>query len=263
MKGFTAFFSVLVATLAFSVHGVAQIATGPSATAAAAAPELQYRVMSEYPHRSTSFTEGLFWNDGNLYESTGLRGSSYLLKVDLKSGKVLLQSPLPEYVFGEGIAQMGDTIVQLTWQQQYAFVYDSKNFKLEKKFPYTGEGWGLTTDGTSWISSNGSDTLTWRDKSTFRQQHLIHVMWNGQPVKNLNELEWIDGKIWANVWYTNYILQIDPQSGKVLSYIDISRLVPPETDPENVANGIAYDSEKKRIFITGKRWPVLYEIQLK
>jgi len=263
MKHIVVFCAVLAFAISIPGYSATQMEREAPVTAVLVAPQLQYKVVAQYPHDVFAFTEGLFWNDGNLYESTGLMGHSSLRKVDLNTGKVLLQHSLPADVFGEGIAEMKGKLVQLTWQQQYAFVYNSTKFQFEKNFNYQGEGWGLTTDGNSWISSNGSDTLTWRDENTFAQQCSLHVTWNGQPVKNLNELEWIDGKIWANVWYTNYILQIDPHSGKVLSYIDITSLVPPNTDPENVPNGIAYDSEKKRIFITGKRWPVLYEIQLK
>jgi glutaminyl-peptide cyclotransferase len=262
MKRFLAFIVIAVIGVFFPGCSLAQTVVVPT-VAKTNAQQLLFQIVEQYPHDSSAFTEGLFWNDGNLYESTGLLGQSTLRKVDLKTGKVLLQHRLPNDIFGEGIAEMNGKLVQLTWQQQYAFVYNSKNFTFEKNFNYQGEGWGLTTDGKYWISSNGSDTLTWRDESTFAQQCSIHVTWNGEPVKNLNELEWIDGKIWANVWYTNYILQIDPQSGKVLSYIDITSLVSPNADPENVPNGIAYDSVTRRIFITGKRWSKIYEIQLK
>jgi glutamine cyclotransferase len=262
MKRLLGFVIIAVIGMFFPGCGVAQTVVDPS-TIKTTAKQLSFQIVSEHPHDSSAFTEGLFWYDKNLYESTGLLGHSTLRKVDLKTGKVLLQLPLPSDIFGEGIAEMKGKLVQLTWQQQYAFVYNAKNFTFEKNFNYHGEGWGLTTDGKYWISSNGSDTLIWRDESTFAPQCSIHVTWDGQPVKNLNELEWIDGKIWANVWYTNYILQIDPQSGKVLSYIDVTSLVSPNADPENVPNGIAYDSATKRIFITGKRWPKLYEIQLK
>jgi glutamine cyclotransferase len=263
MKRLVGLFVAFAAIVFFSGYGRAQTAVEPPVFSMTYAPQLSFNVVTEYPHDSSAFTEGLFWNDGNLYESTGLLGHSTLRKVDLKTGKVLLQHRLPDDVFGEGIAEIDGKLVQLTWQKQRAYIYDSQNFNLVGSFNYQGEGWGLTTDGKSWISSNGSDTLTWRDKSTFAPQRSVQVTWNSQPVKNLNELEWIDGKIWANVWYTNWILQIDPQSGKVLSYIDISSLIPPNVDPENVPNGIAYDSATKRIFITGKRWPKLYAIQLK
>lgn len=257
-----AFFAALVVAVTFSVYGVAEIAVEPPVIAVTDAPQLQYKVVAEYPHDLSAFTEGLFWDKGNLYESTGLLGQSTLRKIDLKTGKVLLQHRLPADVFGEGIAEMNGTLVQLTWQKQRAYIYDFNTFNIVGSFNYQGEGWGLTTDDKSWISSNGSDTLIWRDAKTFAPQRSVQVTWNGRPVTNLNELEWIDGKIWANVWYTNWILQIDPKSGKVLSYIDISSLIPPNVDPENVPNGIAYDSATKQIFITGKRWPKLYAIQL-
>jgi glutamine cyclotransferase len=236
---------------------------GAAQTTAVDAPQLSFKVTATYPHDTAAFTEGLFWADGALYESTGLQGHSTLRKVDLKTGKVLLQHHLPDDVFGEGIALMDNKLVQLTWQKQHAYIYDAMNFQQLGNFNYQGEGWGLTTDGKSWISSNGSDTLTWRDAKTFQPERSMQVVWNGQAVKNLNELEWIDGKIWANIWFTNWILQIDPQSGKVLSYIDIRSLIPANADGEDVPNGIAYDSAAKRIFITGKCWPKLYEIQVK
>ncbi|MEO6907682.1 MAG: glutaminyl-peptide cyclotransferase, partial [Abditibacteriaceae bacterium] len=218
---------ILVASAAlvvFPIYVAAQIIVKPLVMAVADAPQLQYKVVAQFPHDPSAFTEGLFWDKDNLYESTGLLGHSTLRKVDLQSGKVLLQHRLPDDVFGEGIAEMSGKLVQLTWQKQRAYLYDFNNFNIIGNLNYQGEGWGLTTDGKSWISSNGSDTLIWRDEKTFAPQRFICVTWNSQPVRNLNELEWIDGKIWANVWYTDWILQIDPQSGKVLSYIDITSL---------------------------------------
>jgi len=261
MKCLVRILAIVAVAVSFPGCAKAQYDVKPPVIAAVDAPQLSFNIITKYPHDPAAFTEGLFWSDGNLYESTGLLGQSALRKVNLKTGKVLLQRRLPNDVFGEGIAMMDDKIVQLTWQKQRAYLYDSKDFNVIGTLNYQGEGWGLTTDGKSWISSNGSDVLTWRDAKTFAPQRSVQVIWNGQPVKNLNELEWIDGKIWANIWYTNWILQIDPQSGKVLSYIDIKSLVPSNADPEDVANGIAYDSVTKRIFLTGKRWPTLYEIQ--
>lgn len=252
----------VVIGISFPGCSAAQTAATPVA-ANIDAPQLSFQIVAQYPHDPTAFTQGLLSKDGNLYESTGLLGHSTLRKVDLATGKVLLQHRLPNDVFAEGLAEMDGKLVQLTWQKQRAYTYDLKNFNSIGKFDYQGEGWGLTSDGKSWISSDGSDTLTWRDTKTFAPQRSVQVVWNGQRVNNLNELEWIDGKIWANVWYTNWILQIDPQDGKVLSYIDIASLAPTNAHPENVANGIAYDSVAKRIFITGKRWSKLYEIKLK
>jgi glutamine cyclotransferase len=262
MKRFLGFLMIGVMGAFFPGCATAQTAAKSPVIAVADAPRLSFKVTASYPHDAAAFTEGLFWNEGDLYESTGLLGHSTLRKVDLKSGKVLLQHRLPDDVFGEGIALMDHQLVQLTWQKQRAYIYDGKNFQQTGIFNYQGEGWGLTTDGKSWISSNGSDTLTWRDAKTFQAQRSVRVVWNGQAVKNLNELEWIEGKIWANVWYTNWILQINPQSGKVLSYIDITSLIPASAGGEDVPNGIAYDSATKKIFITGKCWPVLYEITL-
>jgi len=222
--------------------------------------QLPLNIVATYPHDVQAFTEGLIFSNGELYESIGLTGHSAVRRVELKSGKVLLEHRLPGDVFGEGLGLLNGTLMQLTWKKEIAYAYHPKDFKQTGTRHYSGEGWGLTSDGKSWINSDGSDTLTWRDADSFAPLRTVKVTWNGNAVKNLNELEWIDGAIWANVWYENWILQIDPNDGKVLSYIDISSLVPRGADAEDVPNGIAYDSKDKRIFITGKRWPVLYEI---
>lgn len=252
---------LVVAAVAFAGCVTAQSADMP-VVPVTIAPQLPWKVVASYPHDSTAFTQGLLWAKGTLYESTGLWGQSSLRKVDLISGKVLLQHHLPDNVFAEGLALLNGRLLQLTWKKQRAYMYRSKDFHALGTLTYEGEGWGLTTDGVSWISSNGSDTLTWRDAKTFKPQRALKVTWNGRPVQNLNELEWIEGVVWANVWHKNWILQIDPKSGKVLSYLDVSSLIPQGSNPENVPNGIAYDSENKRIFITGKRWPQLYEIRV-
>lgn len=261
MKCIFRFLNAVAIAMMFSGCSVAQTAVAP-ASVKTDAPQLSFQITAQYPHDPAAFTQGLLWKEGKLYESTGLLGKSTLRKVDLTTGKVLLQHRLPDDVFAEGLAEMDGKLVQLTWKKQRAYTYDLQNFRVLGTLAYQGDGWGLTSDGKSWISSNGSDRLTWRDAKTFAPQRSVQVVWNGNAVNNLNELEWIEGKVWANIWYTNYIIQIDPQDGKVLSYIDISSLVPPSDDSENVANGIAYDNVGKKIFVTGKRWPRLYEIQL-
>ena len=179
MKRLVRIIAILAAAVAFPGCGKAQYGVQPPVITAIDAPRLSFSVVAQYPHDSTAFTEGLFWKNGYLYESTGLVGQSTLRKVDLKTGKVLLQHRLPDDVFGEGIAELDGKLVQLTWQKQRAYVYDFNNFTIVGSLNYQGEGWGLTTDGKSWISSNGSDTLIWRDAKTFQPQRSVQVVWNG------------------------------------------------------------------------------------
>jgi len=260
MKRFSRFF--LYGFILALVSGCSAAKVNNTLTPESTVQQLPLNIVATYPHDVQAFTEGLLFDRGALYESIGLTGHSAVRKVELKSGKVLLEHRLPADVFGEGLALLNGNLLQLTWKKELAYLYHPDDFKQIGMRHYSGEGWGLTSDGKSWISSNGSDTLTWRDEKTFAPQRTVQVTWNGNPVKNLNELEWIDGAVWANVWYENWILQIDPRDGKVLSYIDISSIVPRSADAEDVANGIAYDRKEKRIFITGKRWPVLYEINI-
>ena len=224
--------------------------------------QLNWSIIKEFPHDPTAFTEGLLWHDGALYESTGLEGQSKLRRVDLQSGQVLQNIDLPKQLFGEGLALADGKLYQLTWQTKIGFVYDAKTFKPLAKFNYSDEGWGLTFDGTNLIQSDGTDTLFWRDPKNFGAVKTLKVTRDGRPLSNLNELEWINGKVWANVWQTNDIVIIDPKSGKVVAQLDLTGILKDsdKTGQEDVLNGIAYDALNKRILITGKNWPKLFWI---
>jgi glutamine cyclotransferase len=227
-------------------------------------PIERYRVVHVYPHDSTAFTQGLVFVNGMLYESTGLRGQSSLRMVDLESGRVLQQHDLPEKYFGEGLTDWDSNLIQLTWQAHVGFVYDRFSFRAIRTFPYPWEGWGLTHNSKHLILSDGSSTLYLLDPSTFKEAGKIQVTAGGVPVLNLNELEYIRGEIYANVWETDRIARISPATGKVVAWIDLSGLRPASTieDSDAVLNGIAYDSQRDRLFVTGKLWPKLYEIKL-
>ena len=223
-----------------------------------------YRVLHTYPHDPQAYTQGLLFKDGHLYESTGLNGRSTLRMDDLDSGRVLQSDPVPSQYFAEGLAAWGSTLVQLTWQSHVAFVYDRFSFRLLRTMHYDGEGWGLTDDGKSLIESDGSATLRFFDPETFHELLRIVVKDHGEPVTQLNELEYVHGQIYANVWHTDRIARISSSTGQVLGWIDLTGLLPPGsvTDPEAVLNGIAYDSAHDRLFVTGKLWPKLFEIKV-
>jgi glutaminyl-peptide cyclotransferase len=223
-----------------------------------------YRVVKAYPHDSQAFTQGLIYLDGHLYESTGLNGHSTLREVDLESGRVLKEIEVPQQYFAEGLTNWGSTLIQLTWKKHVAFVYDRATFRLLKTFHYPWEGWGLTQDGKHLIMSDGSETIHFLDPDTFKQVRKIRVTDRGKPVTNLNELEYIHGEIYANVWMENRIARISPSTGKVLGWIDLSGILPSvEVQGEGaVLNGIAYDAAHNRLFVTGKDWPRLFEIQV-
>jgi glutamine cyclotransferase len=226
--------------------------------------QYNYSVINSFPHDRGAFTEGLVYWSGNLYESTGLNGQSTLREVDLDSGQVLRQIPLSSEYFGEGLTILGNKAYQLTWQTHVAFCYDVADFHLEKTFPYDAEGWGLTTDGQSLIASDGTSQIRFIDPATFSVQHTINVTMLGQPVKELNELEYIKGEIYANIWQTNYIVRIDPQTGNVVGMVDFTGLLSPaDRAPDtDVLNGIAYDAGRDRLFVTGKKWPKIFEVKL-
>ena len=223
-----------------------------------------YRVVRTYPHDSQAYTQGLLYEGGYLYESTGLNGRSTLRMVDLESGRVLQRADVPPQYFAEGLASWGSTLIQLTWQSHIAFVYDRFSFRLLRTFSYTGEGWGLTEDSKNLIVSDGTATLRFFDPGTFREVRHIVVKDYGSPVTQLNELEYVHGEIYANVWHTDRIARISPATGKVLGWIDLSGLLSPGqvSDPEAVLNGIAYDATHDRLFVTGKLWPKLFEIKI-
>lgn len=229
-------------------------------------PELmnQYEVLAGYPHDRGAYLQGLVWYEGGFYESTGLNGESTLRRVAFPSGEVLQKVDLSREYFAEGLALVGDRLVQLTWRTKRGFVYDRETFNLLGEFSYETEGWGLTYDGTSLILSDGSDTLTFLDPETYQPTHTVGVTLNGRRVRELNELEWIEGQVWANVWKSDLIVRIDPTTGNVVGVLDLKGLLPPEvrTGSEDVLNGIAYDPATGRIFVGGKRWPTLFEIRV-
>ena len=236
-----------------------------SAAAQAAIPVYGYKVVHVYPHDITAYTEGLFYKDGYLYESTGEAGESTVRKVELKTGEVVQRYNVPSEYFGEGIVDWKNHLVQLTWKNQTGFVYDMASFKLQHTFAYPGEGWALTRDSHHLYMSDGSAVLRILDPETLTTTGSIMVMADGEPVTNLNELEWVKGEIYANVWLTNRIARIDPVTGLVVGWIDLTGLLDVNQlpDPGNdVLNGIAYDAEHDRLFVTGKRWPKLFEIKL-
>jgi glutamine cyclotransferase len=234
-------------------------------TAPAPVPQLGYEVIATYPHDEDAFLQGLVWHDGGFYESTGQYGESSLRRVEFPSGKILKKTDLAPDLFGEGLALVGDRLIQLTWTSHRGLVYDRESFKLVGEFNYRTEGWGLTYDGTNLIMSDGSSTLTFLDPLTYKPVRQLPVRFDGGPVYNLNELEFIEGEIWANVWQTDNILQIDPATGRVVSFLDLKGILKPSsrTGSEDVLNGIAYDAERKRIFVCGKLWPLIFEIQIK
>lgn len=228
------------------------------------APVVGYRIVNTYPHDPRAFTQGLVFADGVLYEGTGLRGHSSLRKVDLKTGNILRVRQLSAHFFGEGITIYGNQVIQLTWRAKVGFVYDRQTFQLLDTFNYPTEGWGITHDGRSLIMSDGTSTLYFLDPQTFREVGRLEVHTRDGPVSRLNELEYVQGEIYANVWKTDRIARISPQTGEVVGWIDLEGLLRPEDHNSriDVLNGIAYDVKNDRLFVTGKLWPKLFEIEL-
>jgi glutaminyl-peptide cyclotransferase len=290
---------ILIATIfVFSCSGpspnkntIVNKAASPTPARSSPAPVYTYEVVKSYPHDPAAFTEGLYFKDGFLYESTGSpgsRGGSSLRKVELETGRVVQKWDLPPEDFGEGIAELNGKIYQLTWQQELGRVFDSATFKLLQEFEYQGEGWGMTTDGTNLIFDQGTHIIKFMDPNTFKTVRTLPVFReDGRPLMQINELEWIKGEIWGNIWHSeqasvlgkpNYIVRIDPNSGKILGWIDLAGISPDDQPPpdwqpgptgmphpkeENTLNGIAYDLSNDRIFVTGKNWKKLYEIKIK
>lgn len=223
-----------------------------------------YRVVASFPHDPAAFTQGLLFADGVLYESTGGYGRSSLRRVDLTTGRVLAKTDLPAHLFGEGITVWGDEVIQLTWRAGLGLRYDRARLTRRGTFPVVGEGWGLTDDGTHWIQSDGSATLRWLDPRDGREVRRVQVTERGVPVPRLNELEYIDGEVWANIWLRDELIRIDPASGRVRSRVDLRDLWPTRERPHQdaVLNGIAHDPASGRLFVTGKHWPRLFEIEL-
>jgi glutaminyl-peptide cyclotransferase len=235
-------------------------------TAFAKVPVYEPVVVNVYPHDTDAFTEGLFYLDGILYESTGLEGHSTIRKVRLETGAVIDKIEIPAQYFGEGIVNWQGHLVSLTWQSHVGFVFDLASLKMQRKFHYEGEGWALTQDGRQLIMSDGTPYLRFLNPTTLAPTGRLQVTLDGEPVRNVNELEWVKGEIYANVWETNWILRIDPKSGAVVGLIDLARLLPPSdtvSGPDAVLNGIAYDAKGDRLFVTGKNWPKLFEIRLR
>jgi glutaminyl-peptide cyclotransferase len=220
-----------------------------------------YKVVKAYPHDPNAFTQGLIFLDGFLYEGTGLNGRSGLRKVNLETGKVLQQKPIEEQYFGEGITDWGNDLVQITWQSGIGFVYDRATFQRKKQFHYGGEGWGITHDTKRLIMSDGSPVLRFLDPVTQAETGRLVVLDGRRPVANLNELEYVKGEIWANVWQTYRIARISPQTGQVLGWIDFSGIIQ-ESGDMDVMNGIAYDAKHDRLFVTGKLWPKIFEVKV-
>lgn len=223
-----------------------------------------YRIQAAYPHSTEAYTQGLQYADGRLWEGTGQYGRSAIFSYALDGSDRRQHSTLPAGEFGEGITLLGDRLYQLTWESNTCHVYDRATHRKVRDFRYTGEGWGLTTDGEKLYMSNGTATIYRLDPATFRREASITVTLRGEPVNYLNELEWIEGELWANIYTTDRIVRIDPRTGVVEGIVDLTGLLPAEerTPQTDVLNGIAYDAAAKRIFVTGKLWPKIYEIEL-
>ena len=249
---------VLVTLAALAVCGC-----GPVSQAGGVS-EYGYEVVHVYPHDPLAYTQGLFYLNGVLYEGTGLNGRSSVRKVRLETGEVLQQRDVAEQYFGEGIVNWRDRLLEITWRSQTGFLYDLATFELRGQFSYPGEGWGLTQDGKRIIMSDGTPELRFWDPETLRETGRITVTDEGRPVQELNELEWIKGEVYANVFQTDRIARIDPLSGKVVGWIDLTGILSPadRIRQVDVLNGIAYDAKDDRLFVTGKLWPKLFEIRL-
>ncbi len=246
------------------VLGFALTAGHSSIGFAASAPVSSYQIVARYPHSTESYTEGFFYLDGVFYEGTGLAGHSALMAIQTETGKVLQRVDLPEQYFGEGIVDWGPNLYEWTWQSHICFVYDRFSLRVLKQFSYTGEGWGMTRTAKEIITSDGTATLRFRDPATFKETHHLVVNDDGRPIKQLNELEYIKGEIYSNIWHSNRIARISPRDGHVIAWIDLTGLLPDsqKVNDESVLNGIAYDAKQDRLFVTGKQWPTVFEIKI-
>jgi glutaminyl-peptide cyclotransferase len=225
-----------------------------------------YEILKIYPHDSTAFTEGLEYHEGDLFEGTGLDGQSDIRRVKLETGEILQKVLIPADKFGEGVTEFGGKLYQLTWRSRVGYVYDSKTIKLEKTFKYKTEGWGLTHDDKQLIYSDGTPNIFFMDPKSLRVTSSIYVTApDGSPVNNLNELEYVNGEIWANIWYSDLLARINPKTGKISSFVNLKGLPSGvlNRNSQAVLNGIAYDAAGKRLFVTGKNWAFLFEIKLK
>ena len=265
---------LVIAGLCLLASCEARPAAAPATTAATAeAPSkgtkaftyYTVEIVNRYPHDSRAFTQGLIFETAHtLLESTGMNGQSSLRRTDLKTGRVLQKTDLPQRYFGEGLARLNGKLYQLTWKDHKGFIYDATTLQRTGEFPYTGEGWGLTTDGTSLILSDGSNELRFLDPVTYAITRTIRASYQGKPVDHLNELEYIDGEIYANLWGADLIARLDPTTGQSTGVIDCTNLFPPaqRATPEQVLNGIAWHPETNRLLITGKWWPEVFEVKL-
>jgi glutamine cyclotransferase len=247
------------------IPALAVALTFAAATSVVAAQAVDtYKVIHTYPHDPNAFTQGLVYIDGYMYESDGLYGHSTVRMVDIQTGRTLQQAPVASEYFGEGLTNWGSKLIQLTWKAHKAFVYDRFSFRQVGTMKCPWEGWGLAQDGHSLILSDGSANLYFLDPDTMRERRSITVKDHGRPVTQLNELEWIKGEIWANIWHSDRIARISPATGQVLAWVDLSGLLPDDerSDPEAVLNGIAYDAKHDRLYVTGKLWPKLFEIKV-
>ena len=245
--------------------GLASRALAASSAPAKAIPVYGYQVVHATPHDINAFTEGFFFLNGYFYESTGLDGHSSVRKVKPETGQVVQRATLPPELFGEGITAWGQRLIGLTWKSELGFVLDLDSFDTQGQFGYRGEGWGLTHDEDELVMSDGTADIRFLDPRTLVETHRIHVSAQGQPVDQLNELEWVEGEIYANIWQTDKIARIDPRSGNVVGWIDLAGLLPKAdfiAGHTDVLNGIAYDAKQDRLFVTGKRWPKLFEIKV-
>ena len=238
--------------------------TVPAAASGLTAPVSGYKVVAQYPHSTSSYTEGFFYLNGIFYEGTGLEGQSTVASIFPETGKPIQQHTIPPQYFGEGIVDWGPYLYEWTWQTHVGFIYDRATLQPVRQFTYTGEGWGMTRNTHEIITSDGTSTLRFRDPATFKETHHITVHDGTQLIDQLNELEWIKGEIYANVWHSDRIARISPANGKVLGWIDLTGLLPDsqKVNAEAVLNGIAYDAQHDRIFVTGKQWPTIFEIKV-
>lgn len=230
----------------------------------AAAPVAGYKVVAKFPHSTESYTEGFFYLNGLFYEGTGMKGRSAVMAIEPATGKVVQKLDLPGQYFGEGIIDWGPNLYEWTWQSHVGFVYDRFSLRQVAQFTYDGEGWGMTRSAKEIITSDGSSTLRFRDAKTFKETRHIVVRDGAKEIAELNELEYVKGEIYANVWHEDRIARISPADGHVIGWIDLSGILPDteKVDAESVLNGIAYDAQHDRLFVTGKQWPAIFEIKM-
>jgi glutaminyl-peptide cyclotransferase len=229
-----------------------------------AAPISSYKIVASYPHSTASYTEGLFYLNGLFYEGTGLKGKSAVMAIQPETGKVLQKVDLPSEYFGEGIVDWGPNLYEWTWTSHVCFVYDRFSLRLMKQLAYSGEGWGMTRTNKEIITSDGSDTLRFRDPETFKEMRHVVVKDGDKTIERLNELEYVKGEIYANVWHSDLVARISPRDGRVIGWIDLTGILPADQkiNDESVLNGIAYDAQHDRLFVTGKQWPKIFEIKI-